>query len=931
MNQTEQRKNAKAFVERWSGKGDEKQDAQSFWRDLLVNVLGVPSVTLTSFISFERKVRGGYIDGFIEDTGVLIEQKSLGIDLLKAKPQSDGSVLTPFEQAARYAAKLPRSIRPRWIITCNFETFLIYDQEEDPAGERPSELRLSDFPKEAYRLSFIVDKSNSRIEREKELSVKAGEVVGKLYGLLSGQYKNIDTDKREQRSLNILIVRLVFLLYAEDAGLLQRRGALYEYLKPIPVPQMRQAVIDLFKVLDTPDGSAGTEDERDPYLPEELLAFPYINGGLFADESITIPQFTDEIKLALLLEASSGFDWHDVSPTIFGAVFESTLNPETRHEGGMHYTSVENIHKVIDPLFLDDLRSELERIEALKTERDRKVRLKAFQAKLASIRILDPACGSGNFLTESYLSLRKLENRVLENLQGDQMGMGFEGDSSVIKVSLSQFYGIEINDFAVSVAKTALWIAESQMMEATQEILMSVLDFLPLKSNSNIVEGNALRMDWKEIVPNDACTYIVGNPPFLGASNCSALQKSDVTDLFRGVKLANSLDYVSGWYYKVAEYIEGTGIRCALVSTNSITMGEMVAPLWKTLVDRFRIAIDFAWTTFVWSSEAADKAHVHVVVIGFSWDDGSSRVKYLFNEEGVREAKNISPYLIDAPTVFVESRSRPLSDVPRLTKGNQPSDGGNLIMTVEEADSLIREYPEAREFIRPYIGAKDFLHGGHRRCLWLRGADLEKAESIPPIKERLDAVARFRAASTAAPTRKKAAEPHLFFSMPQTDEPYLIIPRHSSERRRYIPIAFEDPFNIASDAVSIIPGASLFLFGVLHSNVHNAWMRTVAGRLKSDYRYSGGVVYNTFVFPSATECQRKAIEKEARRVLAVRESYPAKTLAELYDPDGMPEDLEEAHFRLDSVVEKAYGVDFGGDEEKIIAHLFELYAAAVRG
>ena len=389
MNQTEQRKNAKAFVERWAGKGDEKQDAQSFWRDLLVNVLGVPSTTLTSFISFERKVRGGYIDGFIEDTGVLIEQKSLGVDLLKAKPQSDGSVLTPFEQAARYAAKLPRSIRPRWIIACNFETLLIYDQEEDPAGERPSELRLSDLPKEAYRLSFIVDKSNSRIEREKELSVKAGEVVGKLYGLFSEQYKDIETDRHEQRSLNILIVRLVFLLYAEDAGLLQRRGALYEYLKPIPVPQMRQAVIDLFKVLDTPDGSAGTEDKRDQYLSEELLAFPYINGGLFADESITIPQFTDEIKLALLLEASSGFDWHDVSPTIFGDVFESTLNPETRHEGGMHYTSVENIHKVMDPLFLDDLRSELERIEALKTERDRKVRLKAFQAKLASIRILE--------------------------------------------------------------------------------------------------------------------------------------------------------------------------------------------------------------------------------------------------------------------------------------------------------------------------------------------------------------------------------------------------------------------------------------------------------------------------------------------------------------------------------------------------------------
>lgn len=541
MNNIEQTKNAKEFVERWTGRGDEKQDAQSYWRDLLVNVLGVPSSTLANFISFERKVQGGFIDAFIEDTGVLIEQKSLGIDLSKPQKQSDGSELTPYGQAARYAAKLPFSLRPRWIITSNFDTILVYDQEKDPSGQEPYEIRLCDLPNELYRLSFITDKANSRLERERELSVKAGEVVGKLYASLSSQYQNIQDDPNEQRSLNILIVRLVFLLYAEDAGLLQHHGALYDYLKPIPVPQMRQAIIDLFRVLDTPDGSGGTENKRDPYLAPELLEFPYINGGLFSEENIIVPQFTDQIKLDLLVEASSKFDWSDVSPTIFGAVFESTLNPETRRAGGMHYTSIENIHKVIDPLFLDDLRKELESIEALKTDRDRKIRLKAFQKKLGTINILDPACGSGNFLTESYLSLRKLENRVIEGLIGEQIGIGFEGENNPIQVKLSQFYGIEINDFAVSVAKTALWIAESQMIEATQEIILQVLDFLPLKSNSNIVQGNALRMDWNDVLPADRCSYIVGNPPFVGSAMRSKNQTSDLEFVFREEKSGASV------------------------------------------------------------------------------------------------------------------------------------------------------------------------------------------------------------------------------------------------------------------------------------------------------------------------------------------------------------------------------------------------------
>lgn len=846
MTQLDQKRAAKEFVKRWQAEeGNEDRQSRSFWIEFAQDLIGIKNPT--HVLDFERKVHGRKIDVFYEDLGVLIEQKSRGVDLDKKSERSKkAGEETPYQQAKWYADNLPYSVRPRWIIVSNFDEFRIHDLDsKDPENDYVS-IRLDELSDQLHLFGFLADQSASRLVKEKEISVQAGEIVGRLYKSLSAQYKNIETDKQEQRSLNMLIVRFVFLLYAEDAGILQEHQAFLNYMRKVEPEDMRQALIALFKVLDTP------EDERDPYLNEKLAAFPYINGSLFADENIIIPQFTQQIKFDLLKEASQEFDWSGISPTIFGAAFESTLNPDTRREGGMHYTSIENIHKVIDPLFLDDLKDELATIEGEKVAKKRNLLLRQFQNKLAFLKIMDPACGSGNFLTESYLSLRKLENRILENLMGDQMGLGFSGDANPIKVSIDQFYGIEINDFAVAVAKTALWIAEEQMMDTTQEILLTPLDFLPLKSNDNIHEGNALRMDWNDVLPGSDCNYIIGNPPFYGASNCNTEQKQDIVDLFTGVRLANSLDYVSGWYFKAAEYIQGTEIRCALVSTSSIVMGEIVAPLWSTLMDRFDIKIDFAWRTFIWSNETSDQAHVHVVIIGFSCTNTPVKSLKIFTGEEFAEAENINPYLLDAPSTFIYSRSRPLCNVPKLTKGNQPSDGGNLIMETDEANALIEKYPDAADFIRPYIGARDLLHGGHRRVLWLRGADIEKAYRIPPIKERLDKVAEFRAASSAAPTRKKAKVPHLFFSMPQTDDPYLIIPRHSSERREYIPIAFEDPFNIASDAVSIIPGANMFMFGVLHSHAHNAWMRTVAGRLESRYRYSGGIVYNNFVWPRET-------------------------------------------------------------------------------
>lgn len=939
MNQLEQKKRAQEFAEKWQGRGDEKQDAQNFWRDLLVNVLGVPSTSITNFISFERKVQGGFIDGFIEDTGVLIEQKSLGVDLTKAKPQSDGTNLTPYGQAVRYAAKLPLSIRPRWIICSNFEQFLIYDQETDPAGENPYTLMLSDLPNEVYRLAFITDKSNSRLEKEKTLSVKAGAVVGKLYASFAEQYQNIDTDPQEQKSLNVLIVRLVFLLYAEDAGLLQHHGALYDYLKPIPVPQMRQAIIDLFKVLNTPDGTGGTKDERDPYMNPELLAFPYINGGLFSDESLIIPQFTDQIKLDLLVEASSKFDWAEVSPTIFGAVFESTLNPETRHEGGMHYTSVENIHKVIDPLFLDELREKLEKIEALKSDRDRRIRLKAFQNELASIKVFDPACGSGNFLTESYLSLRKLENRVIENLQGDQQAFEIGGDSSVIKVSLSQFYGIEINDFAVSVAKTALWIAESQMIDATQEIVMQVLDFLPLTSNSNIVEGNALTLDWQEVLPPSECSHIAGNPPFLGHQERSKSQVEDMKAAFFDLTNHGKLDYVCAWYAKCAHYMKGYSTRAALVSTNSIVQGESVGLLFPYLFE-LGVKIDFAYTAFDWASDSLSTATVDCVIIGFSNVDTPVKQKYIFYADDTRtEAQNINGYLCDAPNIYVKSRQPNLNDgAPLITKGSQPTfctrgveDPATLFLSREERDEFVAKYPELQDCIRQFTGADEYINNEDRYVFWFDGVEPSRFVDNPEIKPKLEKISHQRAeSSTRDVSENWSKKPYLFTQIRQPETNYLIIPRHSSEGRTYIPIGFLPPEIIVGDAAQMISNANLYVFGLVTSRMHMAWMRAICGRLESRYRYSPAV-YNSFIWPKSTAEQREKIERAAQGVLDAREAYPESSLAALYDPSRMPQELKKAHEELDEAVEQAYGKVFDGDEEKMVAHLFQLYAEATRG
>ena len=933
MTLAEQKRAAKQFVARWKSLPCvEEEHSRSFWIELLQDVIGVPNAT--RMLEFERKVKGRKIDVFYEDMGILIEQKGRGISLDKASERSKkAGEETPYQQACWYAANLPYSLRPRWIITCNFDEFRVYDQE---AGDDSFiSFTLDELPNQVHLLSFFTDKRNSRLVKEKELSVKAGELVGKLYAQLCQQYRNIETDAHEQRSLNVLIVRLVFLLYAEDSGLLHEKDALLNYLRRFSADQMRQAVIDLFAVLDTPN------DKRDPYLPDYLLAFSYVNGGLFSSDDIVIPQFTDQIRLDLLLEASQSFDWSGISPTIFGAAFESTLNPETRRSGGMHYTSIENIHKVIDPLFLDDLKAELAAIEGEKVERNRKVKLRTFQRKLAGINIFDPACGSGNFLTESYLSLRKLENRVLENLQGDQMGMGFDKESSPIQVSIGQFYGIEINDFAVSVAKTALWIAEEQMMEATQEILSQPFDFLPLKSNGNIHEGNALRMDWNDVLPAEQCTYLCGNPPFLGARNQTKEQKAELMDVFGGAKNSGNVDYVAGWYMKAAEYMGDYPMRCAFVSTNSICQGEQVANVWRPLWD-LGIRIDFAHDTFRWVNEANGQAHVFVIIVGFSKLGGRKR---LFHHAGPDapamelRPSNINAYLSDAPDAFVQNLSKSLCNVPKIGIGSQPIDDGNYLFKPDELEAFLKEEPGAAEFVHPWLGSEEFIKGKKRFALWLGEATPAQLDSLPKCHERIAAVREYRLASKRAQTRKAADSPEHFGTEIIAKSPSVLVPEVSSERRRYIPMGFVEPPTLCSNLVKLIPDATLYHFGVLHSQMHNAWMRTVCGRLKSDYRYSGGVVYNTFPWPGAT-CEslatpverlvapgvRKRVEECAQGVLDVRDVHSGATLADLYDPDMMPYDLLAVHKALDAAVEAAYGVDFNGDEERIVAHLFKLYA-----
>ena len=912
---------AAEFAERWKDRGYEKGESQPFWIDLLSNVFGVEMPT-AGFIRFEdhNKVdASNFIDGRIPSTRVLIEQKSLDKDLRAPIRQSDGSLLNPFQQARRYVVSMPVSEHPRWIVTCNFKEFLVYDMEH-PNGE-PEQILLENLGKEYYRLQFLVDEKSEHLSKEMEVSMKAGEMVGKIYEKLLEQY--IDpTNAHSLKSLNILCVRLVFCLYCEDSGVFGKHDMFHDYLAKYDAENTRAALIRLFKVLNTP------LEERDPYLMESLAVFPYVSGGLFEEENIEIPRFTDEIRHILLQNASLDFDWSEISPTIFGAVFESTLNPDTRRSGGMHYTSVENIHKVIDPLFLDELRNELDTIlEEEKVPRQRKKRLEAYQERLASLTFLDPACGSGNFLTETYLSLRRLENRaIMEETYGQTMLGDFIADP--IRVNIRQFYGIEINDFAVVVAKTALWISEAQMMHETEKIIHKDLEFLPLRNYANIHEANALRIDWNDVVPKEQLDYIMGNPPFVGYSLQSKEQKDDILSVFvdekgKPYKTAGKIDYVAGWYYKTAQLIHNTNIRAALVSTNSITQGEQVAAIWKPLKELFGIHIDFARRTFRWDSEASLKAHVHCVIIGFS---NAYVPKVIYDNDKPKVADNINAYLIDAPDVYVESRVKSLCNVPQMVYGNKPVDGGFLFLTAEERQDAINKEPQLDKYIKRIYGSVEYINNKERYCLWLVDANPSDLRNSTFIRNRIEQVRQFRLNSPKRATQLSAETSMLFQEVRQPKQEYIIVPRVSSENRRYVPMGFMTADNIVNDSVQIIPDATLYHFGILESNVHMAWMRAVCGRLKSDYRYSKDVVYNNFPWPTPTDEQKAKIEQTAQQILDARAKYPDSSLADLYDELTMPVELRRAHQQNDRAVMEAYGFPVKTmTESQCVAELFKLY------
>ena len=970
-NEKQQAVAAAAFAERWKGRGYERGESQLFWADLLTNVYGIED--LPSFIRYEERVTSmvdstNFIDGHIPSTRVLIEQKSIDKDLRAPVPQSEGGKLTPFQQAKKYVANMPLSQHPKWIVTCNFAEFLVYDMEQ-PNGE-PEQIFLKDLGKEYYRLQFLVDAKSEHISKEMQVSMKAGEIVGKIYDALLKQYD--DNSPEALRWLNILCVRIVFCLYAEDAGVF-RHDQFHDYLNSYNPEDLSDALLKLFNVLNTP------LEKRSKYMKDDLKAFPYTNGGLF-EEEIEIPLFTEELMQILLQNASLDFDWSEISPTIFGAVFESTLNPETRRSGGMHYTSIENIHKVIDPLFLNDLRHELNIILEEKVEKTRMHRLDEYQNKLASLTFLDPACGSGNFLTETYLSLRRLENEVLRERHHGQMMMG--EFNNPVKVSIHQFYGIEINDFAVTVATTALWISEAQMLNETERIVQHDIDFLPLKSYANIKEGNALRLPWDEWetddkmptiyakrtvaytdLPDDKPSmagesmyykeveihtkeleirstkkpttyhvdfdYIMGNPPFVGYSFQSKEQKEDLAAIMKG--FGSNIDYVAGWYLKSAQLMrQNPRICAALVSTNSITQGEQVAAIWKPLFEQYGIHFDFAYRTFRWDSEADIKAHVHCVVLGFSAAPNTKPKTIYLSEGQPIQATNINGYLLDAPNVFIEKRTRPLCDVPPFVRGCQPTDDGNLILTIEEKDELLKHEPQAAPFVRPFMMGKDFIERKPRYCLWLKDASPALMRQCHQVMDRVQKVREFRLKSTKAATRQKAETPTLFDEIREPLSNYVALPTVSSERRRYIPIDYLSSEVVPGNKIYFMQGAMLYHFGVLTSIIHMDWMRAVCGRLKSDYNYSNTIVYNNFPWPNPTEKQKAKIEQTAQSILDARAKFPDSSLADLYDEAAMPPELRKAHQENDRAVMTAYDFDLTLSENEIVAELFKMYQELVK-
>jgi hypothetical protein len=889
---------AAAFVNEWKEKAPaarEEADAQTFENDFF-HIFGVER---SKVAIFEQRVKvseenDGYIDLFWKGH-IIIEMKSPGKDMERA-----------YRQAKDYANALRGSEMPKCILICDFRHFHHYDLEHNAIKR---EFPIEDLAQYVELFSDIAGYKDVEYKEQDAVNVAAAEKMGKLHDRL----KEIGYSGHQ---LEVFLVRILFCLFADDTGIFEH-DSFIRYILQRTNPDGSDLGLHLEKIFETLNKEPA---RRQTTLDKQLVEFPYVNGGLFT-ERLDVADFDSKMRESII-ECCS-LDWSKISPAIFGAMFQSVMNAEERRNLGAHYTSETNILKLIQPLFLDDLWAEFEKIKTLKSDA-RRARLNDFHDKLSSLKFLDPACGCGNFLVITYRELRILEVEVIRELLGGERLLDVD---HYIKVNVDQFYGIEIEDFPSQIAEVAMWLMDHQMNMLVQNKFGKYYIRIPLRKSATIRCANALTTDWESVVPRGELSYILGNPPFVGFHLMNEKQKADVRKIFEGDKNAGIFDLVVSWYKLAAQFIVNTTIEVAFVSTNSICQGEAVAPLWHLIFQKYRLSINFAHQTFRWSNEARGMAAVHCVIVGFSQHE--RKVKRLFHYESVngepteKISKNINAYLVDAPDIVVERRNNPICSVPAMVYGNKPVDGGNLIIEDSEYETFIQKEPSTARFIRPLLGAEEFINKKKRYCLWLVDIDPAELRSMPSVMERVKLCREMREKSVDQGAQKLALTPTTFRDTNNPDSA-ILVPRHSSENRRYIPIGFIGKSIIVNDSVQLIPGATLFHFGILTSTMHMAWMRYVCGRLELRYRYSKDIVYNNFPWPNPTEKQREEIEVAAQAVLNARAKFPDCSLADLYDPDTMPPDLVKAHARLDKLVEKAYGKTFDNDADRV-AFLFEMY------
>ena len=902
----EVRVRAATFADEWKDAVDETRETQSFYNEFF-EIFGVKRRSVVRYEQHVKKLdnRSGFIDLFWP--GVLIvEQKSAGRNLKKA-----------YDQAGEYFDALSERDKPRYILVSDFQTFELHDLDE----QESTFFALCDLPTHVEKFGFILGVQRRTFRDQDPANIEASELVGELHDALhEAGYRGHDLER--------FLVRIVFCLFADDTGIFEPRDLFLDFIEARTGEDgadLGPWLSQLFQVLDTP------EDARTAALDEDLARFPYVNGDLFKGP-LRIPDFNTSMRMKLL--DACHFDWSNISPAIFGALFQSVMDPEERRAQGAHYTTEKNILKVIGPLFMDDLRAEFEQLKKRKGNR-RRTGLQDFQEKLGSMTFFDPACGCGNFLIIAYRELRLLEIEVLKVVHAQTIELNVQTDlaaSVLSQLDVDQFYGIEIGEFPVRIAETALWMMDHIMNNQLSLAVGKIHVRIPLEKSPHIVHGDALKIDWGNVLPSESCSFVFGNPPFVGAKFQTADQRAQVRKIAALGKSGGSLDYVSAWFIKAGEYVKDNNVRIGFVATNSITQGEQVAQLWPILFQRGKLEIAFAHRTFAWGSDARGKAHVHVVILGLDRREAARPVKRLFSYPDVNgepeesQHKVLSPYLFDAgelsdPHLVVKEESRPINGMSRLIIGSKPIDGGNFIFDPEEYDVFLKAEPSAVSFLRPYVGAREYLQGGKRWILSLHDASPEVLAKLPRVRGRIAAVRAYREASKSPPTQKLATTPTLYHVNVIPDAPFLVIPEVSSERREYAPIGWLEPPTIPSNLVRILNNATLVDFALLTSAMHMAWLRQIGGRLKSDYRYSIGLVYNTFPMPS----KKAKLASLGQAVLDARIAHPGTTLATLYDPDLMPPDLRRAHQALDRAVDHLYRRNGFASERERVEHLFMLY------